>query len=128
MRAKKRKRDLRRAPSAPPRGVDLGAAAETAAYVGSPEHKIGPSGAGGARLRSDASVCPSELHDVEELTSWLREGLSAGRCGGMWESGYPRYVWVEKDDRWFEARLTNRELGEYKGYPLSESETPELGE
>ena len=127
MRAKKRKRDLRREPSAPPQGVDVGSAASQATYIGSPEHKVGTSGGVGAHLRSDASVCPSDLHDLDQLTSWLRDGIRTGRCGGVWEAGFPRYVWVEREGQWFEGRLTNRELGEYKGYPLAESEAPDLG-
>lgn len=36
-----------------------------------------------------------------------------------------RMAWRRLDDVVYEARLVNRELGQYKGYPLDRSEWPE---
>lgn len=59
------------------------------------------------------------------LTAWLRtairEGLVSEDPAG---SGFPRYVWVQHEGVWFEARLVNSEQGSYKGYPLADDEVP----
>lgn len=116
---------MRRTRIEPPQDVDLRRLASRAVYVGSPEHKDIPSPAGAPRLRSDATRCPRDLHDFEELTNWLREAIAAGQIGAPWEGDYPRYAWVRNDRGCFEARLTNREIGHYKGYPLLPDEVPE---
>lgn len=82
-----------------------------------------PSGA--PNLRSDASRCDPELADPEELTRWLRDAIVAGDIGQLWEGDFPRYVWCRQGDVGYEARLMNREAGEYKGYPLHADEIPE---
>lgn len=40
------------------------------------------------------------------------------------EGEFPRYVWYQDAGIVYEARLTNKELGEYKGYPLNADEWP----
>jgi hypothetical protein len=125
MRAPRRKRPMRRAVVAPPEGVDLRSLATRVRYVGSSEHKSFPSFAGPPKLRSDASRCDPELTDPSELTDWLRSGLTAGRVGAPWQGDFPRYVWYRHGDVCYEGRLTNQGAGEYKGYPLSETECPE---
>ena len=93
-------------------------AAEAAIYVGSPEHKL-------PGARSDASLCPPELEGAQEvLTKWLRESIRAGQIGGPMEGRFPRYVWCRLRGDWFAGRLTNKTLGEYKGYPISSEEVP----
>jgi hypothetical protein len=76
-----------------------------ASYTGSPEHKV-------PHARSDATLCPSELGNREELTLWLRNAITHGNAGGFMEGAFPRYVWYRDGARLFEARLTNRVLGE----------------
>jgi hypothetical protein len=98
--------------------------ASKARYVGSPEHKEAPSFAGQPRPRADASICDRRLGDAEELTSWLSEALAKGAFGGLWEGNFPRYVWYKDGQTVYEGRLTNSELGEYKGYPLEPDEWP----
>lgn len=56
---------------------------------------------------------------------WLRESVRKGQFGAQWEGSFPRYVWVLHDSTWYEGRLVNRGLGEYKGYPLKEDELPQ---
>lgn len=40
------------------------------------------------------------------------------------EGAFPRYVWHRDGERFFEGRLTNQVLGEYKGYPIGPDEAP----
>jgi hypothetical protein len=94
-------------------------------YVGSSEHKSFPSFAGPPRLRADASKCDPALADRDELTGWLRAAIIAGAVGTPWEGDFPKYVWCRRGDRVYEGRLVNRELGQYKGYPLEPDEWPE---
>jgi hypothetical protein len=97
-----------------------------ARYVGSPEHKSGPSFAGPPKPRGDASLCDRSLNQAQpRVTSWLRRALRQGTVGAPWEGDFPRYVWHREGEVVFEGRLTNREAGEYKGYPLLQDEWPE---
>jgi hypothetical protein len=102
-----------------PEGVVLAEVAACATYVGSPVHKDIPSFAGVSRApRPDASICPRELAQARELVEeWLRQAILAGHCG-VWEGGFPRYVWYRVADIVYEARQGSRGSGEYHGYPL----------
>jgi len=60
--------------------------------------------------------------DVQE---WLQKAFALQCFGGPWEGDFPRYAWCRVDNIVFEARLVNRGLGEYKGWPLTEDEWPE---
>jgi hypothetical protein len=44
------------------------------------------------------------------------------------DGAWPRKIWfLQKQDNtthYFEARLSNKELGEYHGYPITEEECP----
>ena len=94
-------------------------AASGATYVGSPEHKL-------PHARSDATLCPSDLMDSQELlTTWLRLAIQRGWVGGLLEGDFPRYVWYQTEGRFFEGRLTNQALGQYKGYPIERAEAPQ---
>lgn len=125
MRASGRRRPQRRQIASPPLGVDLHELADRVSYVGSAEHKRQPSFAGPPRLRADASRCDPSLADRDELTAWLREAVRKGQFGAHWEGDFPRYVWVLHDSNWYEGRLVNQGLGEYKGYPLKKEELPQ---
>lgn len=125
MRAPQRKRPMVRAIVAaePER---LAAAAGRATYIGSPEHKDGPSFAGQPRPRADASLCdPALAGRQQDIVGWLRDAIRLGNVGGHWESDFPRYVWSRQGEHVYEARLTNAQLGQYKGYPLAADEAPE---
>lgn len=105
---------------APPRDVVLAEVAESCRYVGSPYHKDRPSFAGTShRRRPDASICPPYLADCRDrVENWLREAVSAGQVG-VWDRGFPRYVWYREGEVVFEARQGAPGSGEYHGYPLS---------
>lgn len=123
MRSPKRRRARIRKKNVPP-GTDLEDLAGRVRYVGSPEHKDAPTFAGPPRPRGDASICPRQYRDPELITGWLCSAIRAGSTGAPWDGDFPRYVWHKEDATVFEARLTNRGNGEYKGYPLNEDEWP----
>ena len=125
MRAPKRKRPQLRRIIPPAAGVDRQALAELADYVGSPEHKRSPSFAGAPRPRADATICDPLLNDrLEDIRRWLREAIRRGCCSALWDGRFPRYLWYLEAGIACEARLVNRELGHYKGYPLQPDEWP----
>ncbi len=115
---------MRRGLAKPPADLDVKELGRRVKYVGSPEHKSYKSFAGPPKLRSDASRCDPSLSDPGTLTKWLRKGLVDGNVGAPWEGDFPRYVWHLHGGRWYEARLVNRESGEYKGYPIDVEELP----
>ena len=123
MRAHGRRRPQRRS-VASDLAIDLEAVARSARYVGSQEHKSFPSFAGPPALRSDASKCDPSLASQTQLTRWLRSAIMAGRVSVEWEGNFPKYVWHVEGDTCFEGRLVNRENGDYKGYPLEDTERP----
>jgi len=87
-------------------------------YVGSPEHKV-------PTARADASLCPKCFRNSEaRLTQELREAIRKRQFDSQWENVFPRKVWCQIDGQFFEGRLTNRDSGWYKGYPISEAELP----
>jgi len=58
----------------------------------------------------------------------LRDAIRMGAVSANFEGSFPRYAWFKNEGVVYEARLINRELGQYKGYPLNDDEWPaELG-
>lgn len=73
-------------------------------------------------LRPDATKCP--VLDPEVVLGWLCSAIVRGHhapCHGR----FPGIVWHREGEAFYEARLTNRESGEYHGYPISPNEYPE---
>lgn len=106
-------------------GSDLSDLAERARYVPSAEHK-GPGHRFRiqGRLRSDATECPPHIEQAD-AQRWLCDAIKAGDVGGIWEPDtYPQLAWRRVEGSVFEARVSNRELGEYHGYPITEAEAP----
>ena len=125
MRAPKRKRPRRRECLTALDAGRLKELAPRARYIGSPEHKEVPSFAGWPRPRADASICDPEFTTRQgEITEWLQAAIRRGHIGGPWDGDFPRYAWHRQQDVVYEARLVNRESGEYKGYPLESDEWP----
>lgn len=108
---------------APPPEVDLARVADTCRFIGSASHKDFPGFAGAPRSKAkDATKCPRELSRCRELAEgWLKDAVRAGHTG-VWERGYPRYVWYRHDETLYEARQGSPGSGEYHGYPLLPSE------
>ena len=110
-----------------PHGTVDASVAARVTYVGSPEHKDYPSPAGPPRLRSDATKCGALVHNADtfgSLSQQLQLAIVRGAVGGPLEGDYPRYVWAKVQDQWYEARLTNREQRQYKGYAIRLEEVP----
>lgn len=125
MRAPKRRRPLRREIAMPREAADLDQLAQRVRYIGSPEHKDTPSFAGQPKPRADASRCDPQLAGRQTLvTDWLRRAIRRGDISAFREGDFPRYAWHREGDVVYEARLVNQVLGEYKGYPLNETEWP----
>lgn len=123
--APKRKRHHVRKLVEVPKDCDINRLSARTKYIGSPEHKEQTSFAGTPRpRRADATICDPALNDPKKLTKWLREGMRAGNVGTPWEGGFPRYVWVRKGEKVYEAGLVNRGNGEYKGWELQPDEFP----
>jgi hypothetical protein len=126
MRTPKRKRPQVRSIAPVPPGVDLVHVANSARYIGSPEHKDTPSFVGAPRPRADASICDRRLaQDLNQVANWLRTAILDGHVSAYWEGEFPRYVWYRDGNTVYEGRLVNRGAGWYKGYPLEPSEWPE---
>ena len=125
MRAPKRKRPQPRIIQQPPPGVNGAALATRVTYIGSSEHKMGPSFAGRPRPRADATKCDTALNDrLEEIQRWLQRAFELQCFGPPWEGDFPRYAWCKVGEIVYEARLVNRGLGQYKGWQLSSDEWP----
>jgi hypothetical protein len=90
-------------------------------YTGSPYHRSAGSRAGTIAKRAGlSSRCPPTWTNAG-ATEALRLAISEVRVSCFWEgAGFPRYVWYLDGDVLYEARLTNRENGEYHGYPLED--------
>lgn len=126
MRAPKRRRPLPRTILGQlPEGTDCFHLASRVSYVGSPEHKSGPSFAGAPRPRADATICDAAFSArLDDIQGWLRRGLELECVGGPWEDDFPRYIWCKVGEVVFEARLVNRVRGQYKGWQLIREEWP----
>jgi hypothetical protein len=100
--------------------------AEAARYVSSPYHRAprSPFGPPVARPYPHASKCPS-IWEAATATRALREAIRSGCVSTEWRGGFPRFAWYMRDETVYEAVLSNRENGEYHGYPLeSRNEWP----
>ena len=70
------------------------------------------------------------LRDVTQGILNLSKSLVFGEAiqrecvGSVFEGDFPKYAWGWLDGQLYEARLTNRSQGFYKGYPLEELEKP----
>lgn len=126
MRAPRRRRPQFRKIQPPPEGVDTTQLAAQVSYVGSPEHKSGPSFAGTPRPRADATICDDALSSrLPEIQRWLRHAFRVQCLGGPWEGDFPRYAWCKVGDVVYEPRLVNRGQGQYKGWQLMTDEWPD---
>lgn len=123
-----RRPDLRKRHDPPP-DIDWVQLAARVSYSGSPEHKTHDSPAGRPAPRADATKCDPTLTAQWDLVqSWLRAGIRARCVSGPWEGddpAFPRYVYCKVDNVVYQARLTNRVIGQYKGWQLEPDEWPD---
>ncbi|MGL5096323.1 MAG: hypothetical protein ACRDD1_12080, partial [Planctomycetia bacterium] len=90
--------------------------ASQAKYTGSALHKTYPSPAGPPALHSDKVKCD---HFAQEDWPRLLEALQAGIRFGF-VGGFPERVWVWINDVLHEARLSNKGMGDYHGFPVND--------
>lgn len=61
--------------------------------------------------------CPREWTNQQALNA-LRASIRAKRVSKSWVKGFPRYVWHQEGDVWYEARTLNSRPGEYHAHPI----------
>jgi hypothetical protein len=84
-------------------------------YQGSVCHKRYPSWLGAPRPRADASICDPT---IARETAELKEAALKGFISELRSGEFPTYIWYKAaDGGLFTARITQRETGEYHGYP-----------
>jgi len=100
-------------------------------FVGSTEHKNRPSRWGPPTLPCGKALCRPHIGDDEVervLVIAFARAIERGACSRARENGWPRYLWGRDSFRTlshgvltevWEARLTNRESGWYKAYPVT---------
>jgi len=110
---------------------------ESASYVGSPEHKIEHwwDGQPGAYIdektgqatrpnKEKTTICPlTSQEDRNRATKWVRHALEQGDFAyhdGNTE--YPDRIWYDEPEtgRKWEGFVTNKTLGQYKGWPAED--------
>ena len=48
----------------------------------------------------------------------VKEAIRTGCVSAEWQGDFPRYAWYMERDTLYEAVLSNRQSGDYHGYPL----------
>jgi hypothetical protein len=105
--------------------IDLNSLAERVTYEGSPKHKRSPKYFSNPEFRSSGSICPPVItHDLPKIMEWLRIGIQKGAISSL-RGEYPQNIWYLDGEILFEAVLTNKENGQYHGFPLEPFEWPE---
>lgn len=110
--------------------VDLDALASLAdevTYCGSPYHKSNPGDFGlnpPARPQPDKTLCDlAKITTRLSATRLLKRGLRRGLVSAQKDNGFPRIIWSVTDNGIpLEARLDNKVLGTYHGYPLASND------
>lgn len=92
-------------------------------YTCSEDHMMTPKMGKSMKISIDnKSKCPKDIVDPIVVVNWIELALDKGLYSEEFDGNYPRYVWWKRihdnEIQYFEARITNREIGEYKGYPL----------
>lgn len=94
--------------------------AKRVTYGGSPLHKDHPSPAGPPAWRSDKAKCPKfPEKDWAKLLKALRQAIEA-KCVDSFQGAFPKRAWAWINGILHEARLTNKETGEYHGFPIDD--------
>lgn len=104
---------------------DAAAVAERASYVPDGKHKDYPAPGGEWTYfrNSEGSKCPAIPSDRwADVHAALRAAILAGIVGGEFRGVFPSRVWIYLNGRLCEARLSNRETGQYHGFPLDYEE------
>ena len=91
-------------------------------YRASPYHKSSPLAWGLSRPvpRADKTICEgSGITCCRDAAELLKSGIRRGMVSEDQRGGWPQNIWaVDAEGTVYEAQLSNRELGEYHGYPM----------
>jgi hypothetical protein len=100
---------------------NLASVSAQARYVSSPYHRPPGSKMGqpASRRWPAASKCDPEW-TLSDANAALKQAIRAGYISSQWEGRFPRYVWHLEGETVYEARLSNRDAGEYHAYPLQD--------
>ena len=117
------------------------ALAASAQYTGSAEHKDRrwwgglprgrqlPGGRAGRVGKQKTTICPrTGDSDRERATEWVREAIKQGNYQFVQtDQKFPKKLWYRDDSGqyWF-GYCINTASGEYKGWPIDESEHDEI--
>jgi hypothetical protein len=89
-------------------------------YKGNTQHKTYLSPAGHPALKWDKSKCDKYApNDWGKLQSLLQEAIRAA-CTSEFDGDFPSRAWAFINGVLHEARLHNRDLGEYHAFPLND--------
>ena len=95
--------------------VDIGALVDDVRYHGSEYHCAQKP----QQWMPQKTKCPEDIDDAQALML-LRKGMKFGVFSANLDGRWPKQVWaVDDSGRVYEAQLTNREVGEYHGYPMA---------
>ena len=71
-----------------------------------------------------AMHCP-RVWSLREGINAVRQAILAGRVSASWtDAGFPRHIWHQEGEVWYEARTTPGTPGVYHGYPVEISALP----
>lgn len=102
--------------------ADLNAAADGAKYMASNYHCPDTNGRF-ARRGFPTMTCPEGWTDRTALRA-VQNAIRAGHVSSCWVGKFPRHVWHNAGDRWYEGRTHQSEPGVYHGYPIEEDGLP----
>jgi hypothetical protein len=96
-------------------------------YGGNPEHKRNPGDFGLTPLaspRPDKTLCDTiEVFERSEALRLIRLGVERGLVSERWVGNFPQNIWsVTEGGVPLEAELENRDVGQYHGYPMPETD------
>ncbi|NQW46767.1 MAG: hypothetical protein HQ464_03250 [Planctomycetes bacterium] len=113
----------------PEEASEIAKRASKVRYGGNPKHKRNPGDfglfppathSGGDPERGADALCDLvKVFRRSEARALLEKAFREGFVDGRFDGDWPKTVWlVTKDGHVFEAKLENRQLGTYHGYPL----------
>lgn len=97
--------------------------AADARYASSSYHRAVPDGGSAPMPRPDKTICSWRDGRYPDALKLLRTGFRRGMVSTNKQGAWPRNVWaVDCDGTAYEAQLSNREVGQYHGYPMKMAE------
>ena len=119
---------------------ELAELAKIAVYVGSEEHKDKRwwggrpmarqlrGGRVGRRGKQKTTICPlTSEEDRDRATEWVKNAIREGRCKFLEsDKRFPKKIWYEAEGQIWMGLLVTDIIGQYKGWPIGETERDEV--